>query len=169
MVTGPIDGSTFPNDGSTQNSVNEGTQSFNTESGHDGGTEQGLNIVNENGERVAQGTDPNGNPVEMTVVNVHSGVDPANNNGLDNRGSAGCPTVCPSGAPAFFEAVGLGGGSATGGTQGNVHIFRGESEGATQTRSTLISTQKAQRAVTSPRTVRSDNTRVRTNRPIIRR
>jgi len=105
-INGPYDGSSYPNNDSKQNTIKDGTYNFNNKSGHKRGTRQGLNIINENGERKVDGTDPAGNDVEMTEVNVHSGVkpedDPAGLN-RENRGSEGCPTINPSDAGAFFE------------------------------------------------------------------
>ncbi|NIT58087.1 MAG: hypothetical protein GWN00_18220, partial [Aliifodinibius sp.] len=101
-------GSTHPNSVSltnnnpAANTVNEGEHNFNNASGHNLSQEQGLNLVNENGDRVGiPGTSPNGDAVEMSVVNVHEGE--SNNGGPRSRGSTGCLTICPEYSNDFFN------------------------------------------------------------------
>jgi|GEM_PF-2173032 len=161
-VQGPFRFSSFPNNDETQNTVNTGEHQFNNESGHKTGTKQGLNIVNADGERVAPGTDPDGNAIEMTVVNLHSGVDPDDNGGLQNRGSAGCPTCHPDDAAGFFSNFDFSGSSGnTGNAEGTVTIFRGDTQNSTVTRDFLEFKQGLQNLDLTP-TVQSDNTRVAT-------
>ncbi len=104
-INGPYKGSSYPNDDLKHNTLVDGKYDYNKKSEHNGGTQKGLNIVNENGKRRANGKDPEDNDIEMTVINVHSGVkpedDPAGLN-RENRGSAGCPSIKPSDAKAFF-------------------------------------------------------------------
>ena len=161
-VQGPYRFSSFPNNDEVHNTVNTGEHEYNNESGHMSGTQKGLNIVNADGERVAPGTDPDGDAIEMTVVNVHSGVDPDDNNGLHNRGSAGCPTCHPDDATGFFSNFDFSGSSGnTGNAEGTVTIFRGASEAATDARNLLEFKQGLQNLDLTP-TVKSDNTRVAT-------
>ena len=168
-VQGPFRFSSFPNNEEVHNTVNTGEHQFNNESGHKSSAQKGLNIVNADGERVAPGTDPDGNAIEMTVVNVHSGVDPDDNNGLHNRGSAGCPTCHPDDAAGFFSNFDFSGsGGTTGNAEGIVTIFRGESEDATNTRGRLEFTQKLQNMDFAPN-MSSDNTRVATTPVFLRR
>jgi len=130
-INGPFKGSSYPNDDSKHNTLVDGEYDYTNEFGHKEGTQKGLNIFNEDGERKADGTDPEGNDVEMTYVNVHSGVkpedDPAGLN-RENRGSAGCPTIKPSNAEAFFNNfnwnTGKGQNSNTGTSSGKIRISR---------------------------------------------
>ena len=94
IINGPYTGSTFPDDDDA-NTLNEGEYPYNNKYGHQGGKRKGLNIVDENGNRNATGTDPKGNEVPMTDVNVHDSFDDT------RRNSAGCPTV-PHGDPEHF-------------------------------------------------------------------
>ena len=59
-----------------------------------------MNIVNENGERLTEGTTPNGEDVTMELVNVHSGY--SDNGNYNSRGSHGCVTIHPDDADAFL-------------------------------------------------------------------
>jgi RHS repeat-associated protein len=128
-INGPYKGSSFPNDGDRHNTLDEGEHSYNNASGHHGGDSKGLNIVNEEEDRVADGTAPNGTDQEMTVVNVHSGVRPEDDPaglGRQNRGSAGCPTVHPSDANTFFTNFDWSGPSGTtGNSTGTLNVQRG--------------------------------------------
>ena len=81
------------------NTVNEGTKDFNNKYGHDKGQKKGLNIVNSNGERLTEGTTPNGDNVTMEYVNIHSGK--SDNGNYNSRGSHGCVTIHPDDADAF--------------------------------------------------------------------
>jgi RHS repeat-associated protein len=102
MINGPYSGSSYPNSVSNSNNdpvantVDEGEHQYDNASGHKGGTQQGLNLVDANGNRTVPGTDPNGNAVTMTYVNVHSGV--SDNGNATSRGSLGCITINPSDA-----------------------------------------------------------------------
>ena len=168
-VQGPYRFSSFPNNNIKHNTVNEGEHLFNNKAGHKGSTQKGLNIVNADGERVAPGTDPDGDAIEMTVVNVHSGVAPDDNNGLHNRGSAGCPTCHPDDAGGFFSNFDFSGNNGnTGSAKGTVTIFRGVSEDATSTKNFLQFKQKLQNTDLTHK-VQSDNTRVVSNRVFLRR
>ena len=145
-IRGPYSGSSFPNDGNRQNTLNEGEYRYNNESGHNGGDSKGLNIVNGNGgERVAEGTNPEGQPVPdpgMTLVNVHSGVSPENDPaGLmrHNRGSAGCPTIHPSDTDVFYSNFDWSGSKGTtGNSTGTLSIQRGAKAEATKRTLLLI-------------------------------
>ena len=108
IVTGPYRSSSYPNSKSPTdnspggNTINEGVMmNFNNKYGHNKSTEYGLNIVNDSGERKTEGTDPDGNSVGMTLVNVHSGH--SNNGNYNSRGSYGCITIHPDDAMAFFK------------------------------------------------------------------
>ncbi len=140
-INGPYEGSSYPNDDSKHNTLDDGEYDYNNESGHKGGTQKGLNIVNADGERKADGTDPEGNDVEMTVVNVHSGVKPEDDpSGLNrqNRGSAGCPTIKPSDAKAFFKNfnwnTGAGQNSNKGTSKGKIRISRDQTYNTNKTK-----------------------------------
>jgi len=152
-INGPYEGSSFPNSSTRHNTLNEGEYNYNNESGHNGGTQKGLNIVNENGERVASGTTPDGSEVEMTVVNVHSGVSPDDDptgQGRENRGSAGCPTIKPSDSENFFSNFDWSGPNQTTGTStGTISIQRGI--GAQGTKSYLQFMQSTQRVIPKAR------------------
>ncbi|MCF8359786.1 MAG: hypothetical protein K9H26_13575 [Prolixibacteraceae bacterium] len=128
-INGPYEGSSYPNSDTRHNTLKEGEYSYNNESGHNSKTQKGLNIVNENGERVASGTAPNGEDIEMTTVNIHSGVSPDDDPsglGRENRGSAGCPTIKPSDSGNFFSNFGWSGANQTTGTStGKVSVERG--------------------------------------------
>ena len=148
-INGPYKGSSFPNSDTRHNTLNEGEYSYNNESGHNGGTQKGLIIVDENGDRVATGTSPDGSEVEMTYVNVHSGVSPDDDPsglGRENRGSAGCPTVKPSDSENFFSNFDWSGANQTTGTStGTISIQRGTR--AQGTKSYLQFKQSAQRVI----------------------
>ena len=131
-VNGPYKGSSYPNSISTTNNnttwktINEGEHLYNNASGHKIGTKQGLNIINQNGERIAPGTLPDGSATTMTVVNVHKGTSDL---GLPkSRGSQGCITIMPSDASSFFSNFDWSGPTGTtGNSSGVVTIYRGSS------------------------------------------
>ena len=106
-VVGVYEGSSYPNsvsnkDNSTNyNTIAEGEYDFNNKSGHKGGTQKGLNIVDESGNRYTKGFDKNGNEVQMQYVNVHSGK--SDNGNYNSRGSQGCITINPKDAKSFFS------------------------------------------------------------------
>ena len=100
-------GSSYPNsksdsDNSTPyNTINEGSYHYNNLSGHKGGKQKGLNIVNDEGQRKAPGKSPSGEEITMKYVNVHKGV---SNRGLaTSRGSKGCITINPNDSQSFFN------------------------------------------------------------------
>lgn len=70
-IVGPYRASSYPNSKSntdntpSANTINEGITEFNNKFGHDKGQKKGLNIVNENVERLAEGTTPNGEDVTI--------------------------------------------------------------------------------------------------------
>ena len=105
-LNGPYKGSSYPNSKSNEdnstffNTINEGEYLYNNESGHIGGTKKGLNIVDSEGNRTAEGTDPEGNSVTMSYVNIHEGYSDKGN--FNSRGSKGCVTICPDDAAGFF-------------------------------------------------------------------
>ena len=79
-ITGPYRSSSYPNSRSnTDNSTPYNTVpedimiNFNNKYGHNGGSEFGLNLIDENGNRKIEGISPDRNKAEMTLVNVHSG------------------------------------------------------------------------------------------------
>ena len=106
-VVGIYEGSSYPNsvsnkDNSTNyNTIAEGEYDFNNKSGHKGGTQKGLNIVDESGNRHTKGFDKDGNEVQMQYVNVHSGK--SDNGNYNSRGSQGCITINPKDAKSFFS------------------------------------------------------------------
>jgi len=150
-VNGPYDGSTYPNSVSNTNNspsgntANEGTHNFSNQFGHDGGTEQGLNLgqgsVSTQEDRNVPGTTPEGDATTMTVVNVHEGF--SNNGNSDSRGSQGCVTVCPADSQEFFGNFDFSGSNGAIGTStGTVTIFRGNGNASEQKKKELISTQQ---------------------------
>jgi RHS repeat-associated protein len=131
-VMGIYDGSSYPNSVEAKgdnspagNTVNEGAHEYNNESGHDSGTEKGLNLVDSAGERDnIPGTKPDGTAVDMTVVNVHEGY--SNKGNHNSRGSTGCITIKPDDAQSFFSNFDWSGvNGTTGNTSGTVHVYRG--------------------------------------------
>ena len=130
------------------------------------GSKPGLNIADSNGERVAPGTDPDGNSIEMVGVNVHAGVPPEDDpGGLNryNRGSAGCPTCHPSDAPEFLSDFDFNGNTGT--VEGSTTIFRGDSQNAQVARDKInhqLGVQEFLQGVSLQRPIQSDNTRVAT-------
>ena len=106
-IVGTYRGSSYPNsnsnlDNNTKwNTINEGEYPLNNKFGHAKGTQKGLNIVNEDGERVAPGKTPQGADVRMINVNVHSGKSDYGN--YNSRGSHGCITIHPEDSEAFFS------------------------------------------------------------------
>jgi len=106
-VVGEYRGSTYPNSTSNSdnttpyNTINEGDYPFNNEYGNKGGTEQGLNIVDEEGIRVVPGKNPKGEDVIIKYANVHSGESDKGN--YNSRGSKACLTIHPDDAEAFFS------------------------------------------------------------------
>ena len=140
IISRSYSGSSYPNNNTRHNTVDEGEHTYNNQSGHRGGTQQGLNLVDANGERNSPGTDPSGNPVDpsMTVVNVHSGQPQNETTGTYNRGSEGCPTVSPNDAAAFMGNFDWSGASGNTGTStGTIIILRGDN--ATRTRNRVES------------------------------
>ena len=150
-VKGPYRGSTYPNYPDTQsgeqNTVDSGTYDYNNASGHNNGTQKGLNIVNDRNSTTQEnrkgipGTRPSGESVSMDFVNVHSGVPSANDPaglGRQNRGSAGCPTIHPSDADAFFSNFDWSGTKGTtGNSTGTITIYRGTSVSSTVSKTYL--------------------------------
>jgi hypothetical protein len=131
QISEEYEGSSYPNsvsntDNSTDyNTLNEGNHEYNNSSGHDGGTEQGLNIVDENDSRTnAPGTDPDGNNVTMEYVNVHEGA--SDNGNYNSRGSQGCITLNPDDATDFMDNFNWSGeGGNTGTSTGTLILSRG--------------------------------------------
>ena len=127
VIHGPYNGSSHPNNPNKHNTLKSGQHSYNNESGHKGGTKKGLNIVNNKGNRSALGTSPDGKNKTMTYVNVHSGQPAKENNGKENRGSEGCPTIKPEEAEEFFKNFDFSNGN-TGKAEGPLNIYRGTKE-----------------------------------------
>ena len=133
-VTGPYRGSSYPNsksnsDNSTKyNTVNEGEHKFNNKHGHHGGTEKGLNLVDQSGNRNTSGTNPNGDEVTMTNVNVHEGA--SDNGNYNSRGSQGCITIHPDDTDNFFSNFSWDAkkNSTKGTSNGSIFIYRKDSE-----------------------------------------
>lgn len=130
IILGPYKGSSYPNsisntDNNTDaNTLNEGEHQYNNMSGHRNGTQKGLNIVDANGGRTAPGTDPKGNSVTMTTVNVHKGASDKGN--ATSRGSLGCITINPEEATSFFSNFDWSGKNEnTGNSTGSIIIVRG--------------------------------------------
>ena len=133
IVTGPYRSSSYPNSKSPTdnspggNTINEGVMmNFNNKYGHNKSTEYGLNIVNDSGERKTEGTDPDGNSVGMTLVNVHSGH--SNNGNYNSRGSYGCITIHPDDAMAFFKNFTWYSDKFTGSSFGKIIVYRTNSK-----------------------------------------
>lgn len=143
-VIGPYRGSSYPNNPKKHNTLKEGDHPYNNSTGHDGGTKKGLNILNGEGERKADGTQPGGMYQEMENVNVHSGVSPDDDPeglGRQNRGSQGCPTIAPSDAESFFSNFDWSGtNGTTGNSSGTLSIQRGTTAHATKTALKIIQT-----------------------------
>ena len=106
-VVGVYRGSSYPNSVSNSdnspkwNTIKEGEYDYNNVSGHKGGTQKGLNIVDEKGERVVPGVTPKGEDVEIKYANVHAGY--SDLGGASSRGSKACITIHPDDASAFFS------------------------------------------------------------------
>jgi len=143
-IVGPYKGSSYPNDSEKHNTLKEGDYPYNNKSGHDGGTKKGLNVINEKGERKADGTPPVGMYKEMETVNVHAGVSPDDDPaglGRQNRGSKGCPTISPSDAENFFSNFDWSGtNGTTGNSSGTLTIQRGTTAQATKSALKIIQT-----------------------------
>jgi hypothetical protein len=73
--------------------INEGEHLFNNKSGHHGGKDKGLNLVNESGAREVPGTLPNGKAATVEFGNIHEGY--SNKGNFDSRGSIACLTLNP--------------------------------------------------------------------------
>lgn len=128
-LSGPYRSSSYPNsrsnaDNSTPyNTVLEAIMiNFNNKYGHNGGSDFGLNLVDENGNRKIEGISPDGNKTEMTLVNVHSGKSDKGN--YNSRGSKGCITIHPDDAAAFFGNFKWNSGKHSGVSQGKIIVFR---------------------------------------------
>ena len=135
-IVGPYRASSYPNSKSntdntpSANTINEGITEFNNKFGHDKGQKKGLNIVDENGERLTEGTTPNGEDVTMELVNVHSGY--SDNGNYNSRGSHGCVTIHPDDADAFFSNFIWDSGKNTGTSSGKIIIMREENQNKKQ-------------------------------------
>lgn len=166
-VVGTYRGSTYPNsisnsnNSTNHNTVKEGTYPFNNASGHKGGTQKGLNIVNENGERETSGISPTGNELTMTLVNAHSGY--SENGNYNSRGSHGCPTIHPDDADAFFDNFSWNGNTGT--SSGNMVIARGENAQQIKNQLTNPSSASNTAEATSEQAGNSNNTQQENNIP----
>ena len=132
VISGPYRGSSYPNSVSpTDNSpkwktLNEGSFPFNNKYGHSEGSQYGLNIVNEKGERLAPGTTPDGKAAMIKVPNVHIGF---SDKGTPNsRGSKGCITIHPDDAAAFFSNFKWYKNKHTGSSSGTIFVYRTNEE-----------------------------------------
>ena len=127
VISDSYQGSSFPNSSTRHRTVAEGEHAYNNQYGHGGGSRQGLNLVDENGNRKTPAT--TGDP-PMTEINVHPG-QPESANGTHNRGYGGCITVSPNDADAFmghFDWSGTYRGYTgnTGTSTGVVILLRGD-------------------------------------------
>lgn len=106
-IKGVYRGSSYPNSKSnndnstTYNTVKEGEYDFNNLYGHSRGTEKGLNLVNEYGERKVPAFSSTGEDTEAVFVNVHSGKSDLGN--YNSRGSKACITIHPDDSESFFS------------------------------------------------------------------
>ena len=128
-IVGEYRGSSYPNstsnsDNSTPyNTIDEGDYPFNNEYGHKGGTEKGLNIVDDQGNREVPGKNPEGEDVTIKYGNVHSGK--SDNGNYNSRGSKACITIHPDDAEAFFSHfVWTNDKKTTGTSNGRIFIKR---------------------------------------------
>ncbi|MFZ1807622.1 MAG: RHS repeat-associated core domain-containing protein, partial [Cyclobacteriaceae bacterium] len=172
-VKGPYSGSTYPNAPDSQNThktVDEGEHAVNNTVGHKGRAQKGLNLRDADGNRYTPATTtPGDEEVTAQYINIHSGQQP-NAAGLDNRGSEGCLTVCPSDASNFFSNFDWSGSyngytGNTGNSVGLVTIFRGDTQNSAAKKYSLTFRQEIQNFKYSPPTAPSDATRVA---PILR-
>ncbi len=148
-LNGPYSGSSYPNsvsnsdNSTTANTVNAGEHEYNNDSGHKGSTKKGLNLVDSNGNRNSPGTDPEGNDVTMTNVNVHSGQSDKGN--YNSRGSRGCITLCPNDSNNFFDNFDFSGtNSNTGTSTGTINISRGNKAQGIRNLKTKASNRRAE-------------------------
>lgn len=132
VISGPYRGSSYPNSVSpTDNSpkwktLNEGSFPFNNKYGHSEGSQYGLNIVNEKGERLAPGTTPDGKAEMIEYANVHIGFSDKGN--PDSRGSKSCITLHPDDAAAFFSNFKWYNNKHTGSSSGTIFVYRTNEE-----------------------------------------
>lgn len=89
-----------------------------------------MNIVDENGERLTEGTTPNGEDVTMELVNVHSGY--SDNGNYNSRGSHGCVTYIPMMQILFFSNFIWDSGKNTGTSSGKIIIMREDNQNKKQ-------------------------------------
>ena len=131
-INGPYTGSSYPDDDDAS-TLNEGEYDYNNEYGHAGGSRKGLNIVDENGNRNAPGTDPDGEDVTMQYVNVH---DSFNDNSRNSRGCLTVPHNDPEGFFDNFDWSGTYNGhtGTTGNSTGTIIVQRGDNANAGRTR-----------------------------------
>ena len=132
VSSGPYRGSSYPNSVSTTDNspkwktLNEGAFPFNNKYGHSEGSQYGLNIVNEKGERLAPGTTPDGKATMITETNVHIGF---SDKGTPNsRGSKGCITLHPDDAAAFFSNFKWYKNKDPGSSSGTIFVYRTNEE-----------------------------------------
>ena len=126
-------GSSYPNSRSNSdnttmyNTVKEGEYNYNNQIGHKGGTQKGLNLINESGKRSVPAYDPQGNDITATNVNVHSGASDRGN--YNSRGSQACITIHPEDAEAFFSNFNWTNTQKTvGNSSGMIIIIRSDEE-----------------------------------------
>ena len=126
-------GSSYPNSRSNSdnttmyNTVKEGEYNYNNQFGHKGGTQKGLNLINESGKRSVPAYDPQGNDITATNVNVHSGASDRGN--YNSRGSQACITIHPEDAEAFFSNFNWTNTQKTvGNSSGMIIIIRSDEE-----------------------------------------
>jgi hypothetical protein len=167
-IMGPYRGSSFPNAPDSQNThktIKEGSYAYHNKLGHKGGSQKGLNLIDENGNRNTPATTtPGGNDATAVYVNVHSGQEP-NAAGLQNRGSEACITIHPEDVATFFSNFDWSGSlnrtdkngnpvtyiGTSGNSSGDISIYRGQGEASNTIRSYLEATQEMQQSI--PRTL----------------
>lgn len=115
-INGPYEGSSFPDD-EDANTLKEGEGKYNNKYGHSGGKRKGLNLVDDDGNRNAEGEDGT-----MTNVNIHDSFDE------NGRSSEGCPTVPHDDPDGFFDnfdwSGAYNGNSGTTGTSDGTWILK---------------------------------------------
>lgn len=169
-VNGPYQGSSYPNSSTRHKTIDEGTHPYNNKNGHSTSSKKGLNIVDGKGKRTNTPATRNGKSDPLLYANIHE------TDGYDNRGSAGCPTVCPDDFESFAGNFDWSGTitvttedgtetyeGTTGNSEGEVTIYRGQSEDSEKTKAILLMWQNVQESLLNPKPVERDNTNVQTN------
>ncbi len=132
IISQKFRGSSYPNSVSNSNNmpaantVKEGEYLYNNKYGHKGGTEKGLNIIDDIGRRRVPAFTPDNKETIATYVNVHAGY--SDNGNATSRGSKACITIHPDDADAFFSNFNWTNKSkTTGDSSGSILIYRNSS------------------------------------------